>query len=175
MWPMRRTKTPTYASAVSCVWRGEISLYRAAYGLGGLGLAIAALLGDAAIAITSAMGSATGWVCWLVVNAGELLFAWIATVATWRSARRGRPDGRRYGLVSVGLALLFVGAQLALTIGWTGWTAAAALGLAQEPAAVALDWLIGSDIGGSAGITSEIRAGRATARPRPAAAGDDRL
>jgi hypothetical protein len=175
MWPMRQTKPPAYASAALRAWRGEISLYRAAYALGGLGLAIAALLGDAAIAVTGAMGGATGWICWLSVNAGELLFVWVATVATWRSARRGRPDGRRYGLISVGLALFFVGAQLALTIGWTGWTAGAALGLAPEPAVVALDWLIRSDTDGSAWITRGIKVGRSTARHWSAGAGDDRL
>jgi hypothetical protein len=151
---MQRTKPPTYASAVLRAWRGEISLYRAAYGLGGLGLAMVALLGDAAIAVTGAIGGETGWVCWLAVSAGELLFVWIATVATWRSARRGRPDGRRYGPISVSLALLFVGAQLALTVGWTGWTAGAALGLAPEPGAIALNWLIQADTRGSAWITS---------------------
>jgi hypothetical protein len=171
---MRATKSSTYAAAALRAWRGEINLYRAAYGLGGLGLAVAALVGDAAVAVTGAMGDATGWVCWLAVNTGELLFAWIATVATWRSARRGRPDGRRYGPISVSLALLFVGAQLALTIGWMGWTAGAALGLAQEPAAVALNWLIRSDTSGSALVTNPdgIRGERSAARHRPADAGD---
>jgi hypothetical protein len=150
--PVRRPKPPTYAVAVSRAWRGEIGLYRAAYGLGGLGLAIASLVGDAAVAATGAMGSTTGWVCWLTVSAGELLFAWIAAVATWRSARRGRSDGRRYGPISVSLALIFVGAQLVLTIGWTGWTAGAALGWAPEPAAVALNWLIRSDALGNVRI-----------------------
>jgi hypothetical protein len=38
--------------------------------------------------------------------------------------------------------LAFVGVQLVLTIGWTGWTALAGLGLAPAPAALVLDWLI---------------------------------
>ena len=61
---------------------------------------------------------------------------------TPRSARRGRHDGRRYGALPVGLALVFVGAQLTLMIAWIGWTAGAALGLAPEPAAIGLNWLL---------------------------------
>jgi hypothetical protein len=139
---MRRSVPASSASALVRAWRGEIGLYRAAYGLGGLGLAVASLLGDAVLEIAAAAGGASGWVAWVLVGAGELLCAWVAAVATWRSARRGRPGGRRYGAMAVGLALIFVGVQLALTIAWTGWTALAGLGLAPAPATLALDRLI---------------------------------
>lgn len=136
-----------FPSAVLLAWRGEISVYRAAFGLGGIGLTIVTLLGDAVVEVTGARGGAVAWACWLIVSGGEVLFAWVAALATWRAARRGRPDGRRYRTIPVGLALVFVGTQLALMIGWTGWTAGAALGMTPEPAAVGLNWLIRSATG----------------------------
>ena len=140
--PPPRSRPSSTASAVLRAWRGEIGLYRAAYGLGGLGLALASLLGDAVSEAGASAGGAGGWISWVVVSAGELLLVWVAAVAAWRSARRGRLDGRRYGPIAVGFALTFVGIQLALTIGWTGWTALAGFGLAPEPAAFALHRLI---------------------------------
>ena len=90
----------------------------------------------------AATGHAGGWFLWSLVSAGEFLVVWIATVATWRSAQRGPIGGAHYGLVAIGLAFVFVGVQLVVTIGWTGWTALAGLGLAPSPALVILDRVI---------------------------------
>jgi hypothetical protein len=129
-------------SALLRTWHGEISLYRAAYGFGGIGLAAASLLGDSVLEAAASVGHAGGWLLWSIVSAGELLIAWIATVATWRSAWRGPAGTGRYGFLAIGFALLFVGAQLVLTIGWTGWAAVAGLGLAPSPGFVLLDQVI---------------------------------
>jgi hypothetical protein len=101
-------------SAFLRAWRGEIGLYRAAYGLGGLGLVIISLLGDAILSIAAFAGGAIGWLSYLTGGAGELAFAWVSIVATWRAARRGRPGGA-YRPIAVGLAFAFVGVQLVLT------------------------------------------------------------
>lgn len=69
-------------SALSRIWHGEISLYRAAYGLGGLGLAIASLLGDSVQDAAAAVGHASGLLLWSLASAGEILVAWLAWLAT---------------------------------------------------------------------------------------------
>jgi hypothetical protein len=114
-------------------WRGEIGLYRAAYGLGGLGLVLVSLLGDALISISAFTGGAIGWLLYIAGGAGELAFAWVSIVATWRAAHRGRPGGGAYRPMMVGLAFAFVGIQLVLTAAWTGWSGLAELGVAPEP------------------------------------------
>jgi hypothetical protein len=114
-------------------WRGEIGLYRAAYGLGGLGLVLVSLLGDALLSISAFTGGAIGWLLYIAGGAGELAFAWVSIVATWRAAHRGRPGGGAYRSMMVGLAFVFVGIQLVLTAAWTGWSDLAELGVAPEP------------------------------------------
>jgi len=94
------------------------------------------------LATVAALGSTPGWFVWSAVSAAELLVAWIAAVATWRSVSRGIQGNVRYGFVAIGFALLFVGAQLVLTIAWIGWTALAGLELVASPVAVLLDGLI---------------------------------
>ena len=136
------------ASLLSCAWRGEIGLYRAAYGLGGLGLVLVSLLGDALLSISAFTGGAIGWLLYIAGGAGELAFAWVSIVATWRAAHRGRPGGGAYRPVMVGLAFAFVGIQLVLTAAWTGWSGLAELGVAPEPGDFlfrALTVAIGSD------------------------------
>lgn len=132
---------PLSDSAVLRAWRGEITLYRAAYGLGGIGLAVASLLGDAVLEAAPAARH-VGWLLWVAVSAGELLVAWVATVATWRSAQRDRRSGCRYGPIALALALSFVGVQLALTVIWIGWTGLARVRLAPRPAALLLNWIV---------------------------------
>jgi len=120
-------------SAFLRVWRGEVGLYRAAYGLGGLGIALVSLLGDTLLSISAFAGGLIGWLSYIAGGAGEFAFAWVSIVATWRAAQRGRPDGRPYGRMAVGLALAFVGLQLILVTAWTGWSGLAELGVAPEP------------------------------------------
>lgn len=115
-------------------WRGEIGLYRAAYGLGGLGLVLVSLQGDALLSVSAAVGGAIGWLSYVAGGTSELAFAWVSIVATCRAARRGRPGGgRAYGSLAVGLAFAFVGMQFVLIAGWTGWSGLAELGVAPEP------------------------------------------
>jgi hypothetical protein len=139
-------------SAFSRAWHGEIGLYRAAYGLGGLGLALVSLLGDALLSISAFAGGIFGCLSYMAGGAGELAFAWVSIVATWRAARRGRPDGRPYGSIAVGLALAFVGIQFILITGWTGWNGLAELGIAPEPEDVLFRTLTVTDGSDWAGI-----------------------
>jgi hypothetical protein len=125
-------ETPS-PSAFLRAWRGEIGLYRVAYGLGGLGLALVSLLGDALLSIAPFAGGAIGWLSYIAGGAGELAFAWVSIVATWRAARRGRPDGRGYRPMAIGLALAFVGIQFLLITAWTGWSGLAELGVSPKP------------------------------------------
>jgi len=134
---------PSGRSYIRCqsalgAWRGEIGLYRAAYGLGGLGLVLVSLLGDALLSVSGSLGGATGWLSYIAGGAGEVAFAWVSIVATWRAARRTRPDGRAYGPMAVGLAFAFVGIQFILVAAWTGWSGLAELGVASEPGDVLL-------------------------------------
>jgi hypothetical protein len=120
-------------SAFLRAWRGDIGLYRAAYGLGGLGLALVSLLGDALLSVSAFAGGVFGCLSYIAGGAGELAFAWVSIVATWRAARRVQPNGRAYGPVAVGLALAFVGIQFILVTVWIGWSGLAELGVAAEP------------------------------------------
>ncbi|HLY58703.1 MAG TPA: hypothetical protein VKS60_24280, partial [Stellaceae bacterium] len=61
-------------------------------------------------------GRAAVWLSTIAAVAGELAFAWFLCVATWRALGRGRPDGRRYGRIGTGFALLFVGVQIGTTL-----------------------------------------------------------
>ena len=138
-------------SAFLRAWRGEIGLYRAAYGLGGLGLVLVSLLGDALLSISPISGGIFGWLSYMAGSAGELAFAWVSIVATWRAAQRGRFDGRAYRPIAVGLAFAFVGIQFALIVAWTGWSGLAELGVAPQPDDILLRVLtvaIGSDCAG---------------------------
>ncbi|HLY58707.1 MAG TPA: hypothetical protein VKS60_24300 [Stellaceae bacterium] len=87
-------------------WRGELGLYRTAYGLGGIGLSLVAVAAELTIDRFAESGRAV-WLSTIAAVAGELAFAWFLCVATWRALRRGRPDGRRYGRVGTFFALLF--------------------------------------------------------------------
>jgi hypothetical protein len=104
------------------VWRGELSLYRAAYGLGGLGLAVVSLLGDVVLDTSASAGNAIGWLSFIAVALSQLAFAWVSLVATWRAARTRRAGGRAYGTIATSLALAFVCTQLVLTAAWIGWS-----------------------------------------------------
>jgi hypothetical protein len=148
--PTRRSDSGR-PSAFLRAWRGEIGLYRAAYGLGGLGLALVSLLGDALLSVSTFAGGAIGWLSYIAGGTGELAIAWISIVATWRAARRGRPGGGAYRPLAVSLAFAFVGLQLVLIATWTGWSGLAELGVASEPSDVLLRALIvsmGSDCAG---------------------------
>jgi|HubBroStandDraft_6_1064221.scaffolds.fasta_scaffold405193_2 hypothetical protein len=120
-------------SAFLRAWRGEIGLYRAAYGLGGLGLVLVSLLGDALLSVSTFAGGGIGWLSYIAGGTGELALAWISIVATWRAARRGRPGGGAYRPMAVALAFAFVCIQLLLVATWTGWSGLAELGVASEP------------------------------------------
>lgn len=63
-------------------WREEIGLYRAAYGLGGLGLALVSLLGDILNSLSAFAGGFIGRLSYSLGGAGELAFAWVPVVAT---------------------------------------------------------------------------------------------
>jgi hypothetical protein len=126
--PMRCADAQT-RSAFLRAWRDEISLYRAAYGMGGLGLVLVSLLRD----VVLYAGGAPGWLSYIAGGSGQLAFAWISIVATWRAAQKGRPGGRPYGLIAVGLAFAFVGIQFVLTAAWTGWSGLGELGVAATP------------------------------------------
>jgi hypothetical protein len=119
-------------SAFLRAWRGEIGLYRAAYGLGGLGLVLVSLLGDV---ILCAAG-APGWLSHIAGSSGQLTFAWISLVATWRAAQRGRPGDRPYGPIAIGLAFAFVGIQFVMIAVWTGWTGLGDLGVVATPGGI---------------------------------------
>lgn len=131
-------------------WRGEIGLYRAAYGLGGLGLALVSLAVDGFVSYAAVTGGAIGWLSYIVGALGELAFAWISIVATWRAARKSRASGNRtYGWLAVSVALLFVGTQFVLIAGWTGWSGLAGLGFVPDPDHVlfrALEHAMGDDL-----------------------------
>ena len=90
--PIRPPRTPKRSSLLS-VWRGEIGLYRAAYGLGGLGLALVSLVGDGFLSSAARTGGAIGWLSYVVAGTGELAFASTAIV-TWRAALTGQPGLR---------------------------------------------------------------------------------
>jgi hypothetical protein len=148
--PRCRPALPSHF-AFSRAWRGEIGLYRAAYGLGGLGLAFVSLLGDALLSISAFAGGVFGCLSYMAGGAGELAFAWVSIVVTWRAAQRGRPNGRAYGPMAVGLAFAFVGIQFLLITAWTGWSGLAELGVAPEPDDVLFRTLtvaVGSDCAG---------------------------
>jgi hypothetical protein len=113
------------------IWRGELSLYEAAYALGGLSALFGSLVGDYFLDLPARHGDLLAWLCFAVAAIAELVFALLCTVATWR-ARHGS-DGRRYGPVAIGLALAFVWVQLAFTTGWIGWSAMAGMGLTSPP------------------------------------------
>jgi hypothetical protein len=115
------------------VWRGDIGLYRAAYGLGGLGFAIVSLFADLVIDMSASTGGWIGWLSFTAAALGEIAFAWLCIVATWRSVQGRRAAGRAYGRVAVSLALMFVWFQLVITAGWICWSSLAGLGLASKP------------------------------------------
>ncbi len=106
-------------SVVLRAWHGELGLYRSAYGLGGVGLAVVSLLGDVVLIGLPPGGRVPAWLFETAIDLAELAFAWFICVATWRAALRGRPDGRPYGTISAGVALALVGLQLAIMIAWT--------------------------------------------------------
>ena len=135
-------------SAFLRAWRGEIGLYRAAYGMGGLGLVLVSLLGD----VILYAGGAPGWLSYIAGGSGQLAFAWISIVATWRAAQRGRPGGRPYGPIAVGLAFAFVGIQFVLIAAWTGWSGLGELGVAAMPGDILSHALIVATGGNYAGI-----------------------
>ena len=97
-------------------WRGELGLYRTAYGLGGIGFSVVAVVAELTLDRFAQSGRAAVWLSTIAAVAGELAFAWFLGVATWRALRRGRPDGRRYGRIGAGFALLFVGLQIGTTL-----------------------------------------------------------
>jgi hypothetical protein len=136
-------------TTASRIWRGDIGLYRAAYGFGGIGVAIVLLLADALVSAPTS--SIAGWLSYLAGGTGELAFAWISVVATWRAARKGRPAGRPYGPIPVGFAFAFVGIQLALIVAWTGWNGLADLGVLPDPGDTLLRSLTVAIVGNSYG------------------------
>lgn len=145
---MRSADTRT-RSAFLRAWRGEIGLYRAAYGLGGLGLLLVSLLGDTVLYAFA--GAVPNWLSYVAGSSGELAFAWVSIVATWRAAQRGRPGGRACGPIAVGFAFAFVGIQFLLIAAWTGWSGFAELGLVPEPGGIlshALIVAVGDDHAG---------------------------
>jgi hypothetical protein len=153
--PIRPPEKPKRSSFLN-VWRGEIGLYRAAYGLGGLGLALVSLLGDGFLSSAALAGGLAGGLSYIVAGTGELAFAWITIVATWRAARTGRPDGAlAYGSVAIGVAFAFVGMQFVLTAGWVGWNGLAGLGAAPEPEQYLLRALAAA-IGGEYGVIGHL-------------------
>ena len=148
--PSCQSEAPS-PSAFLRAWRGEIGLYRAAYGLGGLGLTLVSLLGDGLLFVAAFGGGAISCLSYIAGGAGELAFAWVSIVATWRAARRGRSDGSGYGPTAVGLALAFVSIQFLLITAWTGWNGLAELGVTPEPDDVlfrTLSVAVGSDCAG---------------------------
>jgi hypothetical protein len=120
------------AAVVRNIWRGEIGLYRAAYGLGGVEFAFASLLGDIVLSLSRWVGGVVGWTLFGTVGLGEIAFAWICVVVTSRAARSGW-SGQHYGHLAIGLALTFVGSQLIFTAIWIAWTGLAGLGVLASP------------------------------------------
>lgn len=114
-------------AAFARAWRGELSLYRAAYGLGGVGGALGAAFGDCLLDL-SMRGSYINSLVFAAAALGELGFAWICVVGTWRARRKGR-----HGAISIGLALAFVWAQLLFTAGWVVCSGLADIGLTSPP------------------------------------------
>jgi hypothetical protein len=149
---------PQARSALVRAWRGEISLYRAAYGLGGLALVAASFLGATVLEISETAGIGAGWFSNLAGDVGGLAAAWFAFVATWRAAQRRRPNGRAYGVIAVSLALAFVGVQMLVTTAWTGWNGLAEIGMAPDPSSVLLRAMVVSSDGDSAGFDQVIKA-----------------
>lgn len=121
------------AASVGRVWRGEIGLFRAAYGLGGVGGAFGAAVGDYFLDLRLGSDPAQ-WLLFAGAAIGELLFAWVCVVATSRARRR-----RHYGMIPVALALVFVWAQLLFTAGWVACSGLAAVGLATPPMRILID------------------------------------
>lgn len=113
------------------IWQGEVSLYEAAYALGGLSALFGSLVCDYFLDLPARHGDWLTWLCFTIAAIAELVFAFACVVATWRARRRR--DGPRYGPVAIGLALAFVWAQLAFTTGWIGWSAIAGMGLTAPP------------------------------------------
>lgn len=122
------------------IWRGELSLYQAAYGLGGLGAVVASLIGDYALDLSTRLGGLTGWVVFATASTGELVYAWLCVVATWRSRSRG--PGQPYGTAAIVVAVAFVWSQLLFTAAWTCWNGLATSGLIATPAEVLITHII---------------------------------
>jgi hypothetical protein len=105
---------------------------------------------DGFVSYAAVTGGAIGWLSYIVGALGELAFAWISIVATWRAARKSRASGNRtYGWLAVSVALLFVGTQFVLIAGWTGWSGLAGLGFVPDPDHVlfrALEHAMGDDL-----------------------------
>jgi uncharacterized membrane protein len=117
-----------------------VSLYEAAYALGGLSALFGSFVGDYFLDLPARHNGPVGWLCFAVAALAELLFALVCVVAATR-ARHGR-NGRRYGPIAVGLALAFVWVQLTFTAGWIGWSALAGMGLTSAPIDALVDKLL---------------------------------
>jgi hypothetical protein len=113
------------------IWRGELSLYKAAYALGGLSALFGSLVGDYFLDLPARHSGAAGWLYFTLAAIAELAFACVCVIATWR-ARHGW-NGRRHSAIAIGLALTFVWVQLVFTTGWIGWSAMAGLSLTSPP------------------------------------------
>jgi hypothetical protein len=136
-----------YRSAFLHAWRGEIGLYRAAYSLGGLGLALASLIGDALLSSAASTGGAIGCLVSAAVAAGELAFAWVFGRCYLASSAE-KPDQQwsADGRLGVATALAFVAVQFFLLAGWIEWSGFAAVGFAPDPGRVlvrVLAWAMG--------------------------------
>jgi len=100
-------------------WRGELNLYYTAFALGGVGLSVVGLACDV-VALTLAFQGGRAMAAFdALVDLAEIGFAAFICVAVWRSAERGKPDGRRYAALGVTVSFAFVALQLAVTVAWT--------------------------------------------------------
>jgi hypothetical protein len=122
------------------IWHGELSLYQAAYGLGGVGAVVATLLADYALDLSTRLTGLTAGVVFAIAAFGELIYAWACVVATWRSRRRGA--GQPYSAGAVVLAVAFVWSQFIFTAAWTCWNGLATSGLIATPADVLISRVI---------------------------------
>jgi hypothetical protein len=121
-------------SALTKIWRGEVSLYRAAYGLGGVGAVALTSAGDFLVGFSTRAGGIIAGGCFALAAFGQLIFTWICIVATWRARRSG--PGQPYPAIAIFCAVGFVWLQLALTAAWVGWSGLAELRLVSAPADV---------------------------------------
>jgi len=119
---------------------GELGLFRTAFWFVGFALLLASTLSDILLDYGAIEGRAASIGIGVLVGSGEVaLCAWLCLI-TWKAAQRGRPDGRAYGPIAIGVAALLLISQISTTLAVTGISIA---GLDQQAERWVLErWIV---------------------------------